>query len=93
MNLNRDGSYIDSPDWIKNKNATINSIKKNDNKYPQYGVTVALNNEEIGKNLERISKIKPFSKHDSNREKQVILLMILSGEGWDYLVVNKLSAL
>ena len=91
--MNLGGWYIDSPDWIKSKNATINSIKKNDNKYLQYGVTVALNNEERGKNLERISKIKPFPKHNSNCEKQVMFLMILSGEGWHYLVVNKLSAL
>ena len=29
MNPNRGGSYIDSPDWIKNKKATINpSIEK-----------------------------------------------------------------
>ena len=29
---NRDGSYINSPDWIKSKNATINPINKKDNK-------------------------------------------------------------
>ena len=28
MNINRDGSNIDSPDWIKNKKATINPINK-----------------------------------------------------------------
>ena len=34
------------------------------------------------------------SKHNSNSEKQVVLLMIPSGEGWYYLAVkNKLSAL
>ena len=26
INLNRGGSYTDSPDWIKNKNAIINPI-------------------------------------------------------------------
>ena len=26
INLNRGGSYVDSPDWIKNKKATINLI-------------------------------------------------------------------
>ena len=60
------GSHIDSPDWIKNKKATINLI--NDDKYFQYAVTVALNHEEIGKKLQRISKIKPFvNKYTSNR--------------------------
>ena len=29
-NSNRGGSYIDSPDWIKNKKATINLINKKD---------------------------------------------------------------
>ena len=28
INFNRGGSHIDSPDWIKNKRATMNSIKK-----------------------------------------------------------------
>ena len=42
------GSDIDSSDWIKNKKATLNAIIKNDNKYLQYAVIVALNHEEIG---------------------------------------------
>ena len=106
--------------------ATIKSINKKDNKCFQYAVTVVLSHEEIGKNLERITKVKCFinkynweginfpsekddskkfeknnvtialnilytkketkypdyaSKHNSNREKQVILLMIPNREG------------
>ena len=40
-------------------------------------------------------KIYPayVSKRNSNREKQVILLMIPNREGWNYLAVKKLSAL
>ena len=49
INRNRGGSYIDSPDWIKNKKATINTVNKKDNKCFQYAVTVALNHEEMGK--------------------------------------------
>ena len=60
INPNCDGSYIDSPDWIKNKKATINPINKKDNKCFQYAVTVALNYEEIKKDPQRITKIKPF---------------------------------
>ena len=41
INLNRGGSYIDSPEWIKNKKATINPINKKDTKCFQYAVTVA----------------------------------------------------
>ena len=33
------------------------------------------------------------SKHDSYHEKQVILLMILNGEGWHYVAVKKSSLL
>ena len=29
-NLNRTGSYIDSPEWIKNKNATLNPVNNDD---------------------------------------------------------------
>ena len=36
------GGYIDSPDWIKNKKATINP-KPKDDKCFQYVVTVSLN--------------------------------------------------
>ena len=52
INPNRGGSYIDSPDQIKKKEATINPIIKRDNKSFQYTVTVALNHKEIGKNPE-----------------------------------------
>ena len=56
INPNRGGSYINSPDWIKNKKATINPIKGTDNECFQYAVTVALNHEEIGKNSKIINK-------------------------------------
>ena len=61
INPSRDESYIDYLDWINNKKATINSIKK-DNKCFQYDVTVALNHEGIRKDPQRIIKIKPFIK-------------------------------
>ena len=121
--MNRGGSYIDSPGWIKNKKVTIDPINKIDNKCFQYTVTVGLNHEE--KDPQRAIKIKPIinkynwegihfpsdkddwkkfeknnvtialnvlyakkekiypayiSKHNSNRGKQVILLMIPDGE-------------
>ena len=59
-NQNRGESYIDSPDWIKNKKAPINPIKKKDNKCIQYSVTVASNHEKIGGHPGRITKIQPF---------------------------------
>ena len=60
INLNRGESYIDSPVWIKNKKATINLINKKDNKCFQYAIRVALNYEEIKKDPQRVTKIKPF---------------------------------
>ena len=60
INLNHGTSFIDSLDWIKNKKATINLINKKDNKYFQYAITVTLNHEEIKKDLQRITKLKPF---------------------------------
>ena len=59
ISLNGSGSYIDSPQWLKNKKSTINPIN-NDDKYFQYAVTLALNLDKIRKNPQRISKIKPF---------------------------------
>ena len=38
----------------------MNPVNKKDNKYVQYVVTVALNYQEIKKDRQRITKIKPF---------------------------------
>ena len=43
---------------MKNKEATINSINKKDNKCFQYAAKVALNYEEIKKDLQRIIKLR-----------------------------------
>ena len=55
--INRGGSYIDSPKWLKW--STINP-KNNDDKCFQYAVTLALNLDKIKKDPQRVSKIKPF---------------------------------
>ena len=52
-------SYIDSPKWLKNKKATTNP-KNSDNNCFQYALTVSLNYQNIKKDPQRISKIKPF---------------------------------
>ena len=59
VNFIRAGSYIDSPDWIKKKKATINP-KNADDKCFQYAATVVLNYEEREFYPERVSNIKPF---------------------------------
>ena len=60
INFKRGKSYRKSPKWLKSTKATINPQNKNDNKYFQYAITVALNHQNIGKYLERISNIKHF---------------------------------
>ena len=46
IDLKRCGSYIDTPEWIKKKKATIN-VENEDDKRFQYSVTVALNYNRI----------------------------------------------
>ena len=44
LSLSKGGSYIDSPEWLKNKKVTINS-RNDDGKCFQYAFTVELNYE------------------------------------------------
>ena len=58
--LKRTGSsYTNSPEWLKNKKATINP-KNNDNNCFQYAIIAALNHKQIKNYLEGISNLKPF---------------------------------
>ena len=52
-------TFIETPDWIKNKKCTIN-LKKKENNCFQYSIIASLYHKEIKNNPERISKIKPF---------------------------------
>ena len=60
ISLNRGSSYINSPEWIKNKKVTINPQNTEDNNCFQYAITAALNYQNIDHHPERISKLKPF---------------------------------
>ena len=67
VELEKSGSYIESPEWIQNKKAAINSQSKDDDKCFQYAVTIALNYDRIGNFPERVSKVKPFiNQYDWN---------------------------
>ena len=59
ISINRGGSYIDSPKWLKDKKSTTNP-KNNDYKCFQYAIILALNRDKFKKDPQRISKIKPF---------------------------------
>ena len=55
ISLNRGGSYIDYPKWLKNKKATTNpKKKKKDNKCFKYAVTAALNHQNKKKSTKNI---------------------------------------
>ena len=60
ISLNRGSSYIESPEWVKNKRVAINPKNTKNNNCFQYAITVALNYQNINHNPERISKLKPF---------------------------------
>ena len=56
ISLKRGESYIDSPEWLKNKGATINP-KNKDNECFKYAITVALNHEKIKKTVKGYRKL------------------------------------
>ena len=60
ISLNRGSSYINTPEWIKNKGVTINPKNTKNNNCFQYAITAALNHQNIDHHPERISKLKPF---------------------------------
>ena len=57
--IKRSGSYIKSPEWLRNKSATIN-LKSTNNKCFRDTITAALNYNEILNHPERISNLIPF---------------------------------
>ena len=56
IGLKRGGSYIDSPEWLKNKKAALNPKNNHDNCF-QYALTVALNHKQSKRHPEGILKI------------------------------------
>ena len=59
--LKRGTSYIESPEWILNKRATINP--KNGDEYCfAYSIVIALHHQQMGSHPERISHFNVFSQ-------------------------------
>ena len=52
IDLNKGSSYISSPSWLKNKDATINPKNAKDNFCFMYALFIALNHKEIGKKIQ-----------------------------------------
>ena len=59
VDLKRSVSYIETPEWLIKKGATINR-QNDDDKYFQYAITIVLNYGEIGNHHQRVNKVKPF---------------------------------
>ena len=76
--LNRGGSYVDSPESLKKKKATINP-KNNDEKCFQYALTVALNYQNIKNNPERITKLNSLLTFAKKKKKKRILFITSKG--------------
>ena len=74
--------FINKYNW---EEINFSSEKDDWKKFGKTNVTIALN-VLCAKN----EKVHPayILKHYSNREKQVLLLMIANGEGWHYLAVK-----
>ena len=56
-------TFIENPDWIKNKKFTINPQNYKDNKCFQCSIIICLCHKEIKKNPERIAKLKPYTNN------------------------------
>jgi len=59
--LTRGASYIQIPKWIEQKKAVINP-KNTDEECFKWAVIASLHHEEIGKNPQRITKLKLFEE-------------------------------
>ena len=63
LNLTRGSSYLPLPDWLSKKNAIINP-KNLDMKCFRWSITAALKWEEIGRDQQRISKLRKYDDFD-----------------------------
>ena len=59
--LTRGGSYIELPKWLKSKKAVINPQNKDEECF-KWAVIAALHHEEIKKDHQRISRLRPYEK-------------------------------
>ena len=60
--IKNDNTFVETPICIGSKKAVLNP-KSNDNKSFQYSITLSLYHKEIGNNLNRITKIKPYTNN------------------------------
>ena len=63
LNLTRGSNYIPLPDWLSHKEAIINP-KNSDMKYFKWAVIAALKWKEIGRDQQRVSKLRRYDDLD-----------------------------
>ena len=77
ISLNRGSSYIESPQWLKNKKSTKKPKNTKDNNYFQYAIIAGLNYQNIDRSPERSSKLKPFINNFNWKDLNVITIQLL----------------
>ena len=85
----RGGSYIDSPERLKNKKTTINPENNDDNCF-QYALTNALNHKQFKSHPERISKIKSFIDQCNLKKKQIFHHIQKTGKSLNKTIIELL---
>ena len=63
IDLKRGSSYVGTSEWIKNKKATVNLYNTKDGYCFAHAIVISLYHEQIGKNPQRIAKLKPCYQH------------------------------
>ena len=86
ISLSTSGLYIDSPEWLKNKKATINPKNKDYKCFESNNKSIALNILYVPYNTEEIKIRHAYSS--KKRENQVIFLMITDDKKRHYLAVK-----
>ena len=56
IDLRHEASYIETPEWVKTKKAVFNPEIENDVYCFMHAITIALDHNEMGNNVGRISK-------------------------------------
>ena len=62
--LTRGSSYIELPEWIQNEKVVINPQNKDEECF-KWAVIGVLHHEEIKKDHQRISRLRPYENHNN----------------------------
>ena len=88
ISFRRAGSYLDSPERLKNEKATIYPQQSHENFF-QYAITAALNHEKIKKHPQRITKIRPIKNQCDWKD----MKFPIESKDWKKFETNKKQSL